>query len=222
MSKKWKYIQRTVQDTSRNFLPLEECIRSKLIPAIIGRNVSDLERRMLSLPLRYGGLGMENPVQSADSEYMASKKISEGLVELIYDQDMDVAKINKDEMKKKKTEVRKEKDGKWKEEMIAIKEGLDPRMKRYLEGAQEKGASSWLSCLPLETMGYSLNKREFRDSLCLRYGWKVTGIHTFCACGKLNEIEHSLTYPNGGYVIMHHNAARDLLMKILKQFNLVI
>ena len=57
MSKRWQYVQRPIQNTSSNFLLLEDCIPTKFIPAIIGRNISDLERRVIELPLRYGGLG---------------------------------------------------------------------------------------------------------------------------------------------------------------------
>jgi len=46
----------------------------------------------------------------------------------------------------------------------------------------EKRASSWLSALPIKATGYTLNKQEFTDAICMRYGWKVKGIPTNCAC----------------------------------------
>ena len=49
---RWTFIQRTVDGISSLFSPLEECIRENLIPAIIGRNISDFERKVLSLPVR--------------------------------------------------------------------------------------------------------------------------------------------------------------------------
>ena len=48
------------------FAPLEETIREKLIPAVIGRKVSDVKQRILALPVRYGGLGIANSVLTAD------------------------------------------------------------------------------------------------------------------------------------------------------------
>ena len=53
---RWTYVQRTISNTSTLFTPLENCIRESLIPSIIGRQVSDLERKIISLPVRYGGL----------------------------------------------------------------------------------------------------------------------------------------------------------------------
>ena len=51
------YVQRTVLSTGHLFQPLENVIREKLIPALVGRSVSDLERRILALPVRFGGTG---------------------------------------------------------------------------------------------------------------------------------------------------------------------
>ena len=38
---------------------------------------------------------------------------------------------------------------------------------RYIDLACEKGASSWLSPLPLEQYGFALNKQESLRNLCL-------------------------------------------------------
>ena len=69
---RWAFIQRTTPGISSLFSPLEECIREKFIPAVLGRSVSDLERRMISLPVRYGGLGISNPVEVCEREYHTS------------------------------------------------------------------------------------------------------------------------------------------------------
>ncbi len=62
LSSRWCYIQRTIEGISELFVPLEEEIRNRLIPAILGQNVNNIERDMLTLPLRYGGLGIQNPL----------------------------------------------------------------------------------------------------------------------------------------------------------------
>ena len=68
LSQRWKFIQRTIANTSELFEPLERSIRQQLIPALVGREVSDLERRIIALPYRYGGMGLLNPTQTADRE----------------------------------------------------------------------------------------------------------------------------------------------------------
>ena len=67
LSMRWCFVQRTISNIKDNFIPLEEVIREKLIPAIIGRKVSDIERRILALPVRLGGIGIQNPVQTAEN-----------------------------------------------------------------------------------------------------------------------------------------------------------
>ena len=89
-------------------------------------------------------------------------------------------------------------------------------LKQNLELAREKGSGSWLTALPIQNLGYALNKQEFRDGLCLRYGWKIPKTPLHCSCGKTNDVNHALTCTLGGYVIMRHNKIRDLEASILK------
>ena len=55
----------------------------KFIPAIRGREASNLQRDTLALAVRYGGLGIANPAKTADREYETSRKVTESLTELI-------------------------------------------------------------------------------------------------------------------------------------------
>ena len=51
-----------------------------------------------------------------------------------------------------------------------------------LECCQEKGASSWLSAIPIEQHGFTLHKTDFTDALCLHYGWILRTTLTFSLC----------------------------------------
>ena len=53
-----------------------------------------------------------------------------------------------------------------------LKSTLPSMLKRAMEVSSEKGASSWLSTLLIAEHGFTLHKGEFRDALCLRYGWR--------------------------------------------------
>ena len=81
--------------------------------------------------------------------------------------------------------------------------------KKYFSGAQEK-------CLPMKTLGYCLNKREFRDAITLRYGWSICGMPIHCVYGKKNSIEHCLICTKGGFVTMRHNAVRNTEAALMK------
>ena len=73
---RWCFVQRTISNVGHLFQPLEDVLREKFIPAIVGRNVSDQERRFLALPVRFGGIGILNPAETAELEFTTSVKIT--------------------------------------------------------------------------------------------------------------------------------------------------
>ena len=50
-----------------------------------------------------------------------------------------------------------------------IKEKALRKTQRALDLATEKGSPAWLTVLPLQDLGFNLNKGEFHDALYLRY-----------------------------------------------------
>ena len=80
ISHRWTYVQRTIPDICNLFVPLEEAIRNLLIPSLVGRKISEIERRIIALPVRLGGMGIRNPTMSSD-EFDASTKITQNLTE---------------------------------------------------------------------------------------------------------------------------------------------
>ena len=82
--------------------------------------------------------------------------------------------------------------------------------------ASEKGASSWLTALPLKSFGYLLNKQEFTDAVALRYNFNIKDSAKKCVCGELNTINHSLSCKKGGYVSLRHNSLRDTIAEIMQ------
>jgi hypothetical protein len=81
--------------------------------------------------------------------------------------------------------------------------------------AQMKGASAWLTALPLKDEGFVLNKREFFDSLALRYRWPLKRLPQKCVCGQPFGMEHAMSCQRGGYIHRRHERIRDLLAKIM-------
>ena len=147
----------------------------------------------------------------------ASIKITENLANVICNQEKDFSNYDPIEVSGHIVTVREEKEKRHLDELISITEEVDNKTKRVLDLAQEKGSGSWLTALPLQAMGYTLNKQEFRDSVCLRYGWSIPNTPSFCQCGKENTIDHVLNCKSGGYVIMRHNRVRDLEASFMKE-----
>ena len=83
--------------------------------------------------------------------------------------------------------------------------------------AQEKGASNWLTVLPIIEQNFNLNKQQFLDAIRLRYGWTIPNLPTYCSCGSKFDVQHSLNCKKGGFVTFRHNALRDLTANLLKE-----
>ena len=78
---------RTIPDVGPLFQLLEDAICLKLIPSLTGHSAcSTLEREVIFLPCRLGGLGIVNPVHIAGSQFTASTKITTSLQSLVLDQ----------------------------------------------------------------------------------------------------------------------------------------
>ena len=70
---------------------------------------------------------------------------------------------------------------------------------------------------PLEKHGLWLNKGDFRDALCLRYGWEFKNIPSKCSGGLPFVLSHALNCPKGGYPIIRHNEVRDLFADLMRR-----
>ena len=81
----------------------------------------------------------------------------------------------------------------------------------------DKGASNWLTAVPLERHGFVLHKGAFRDALCLRYGWMPERLPTKYECGSAFSINHALNCPNSAFPILRHNGVRDSTEKLLAE-----
>ena len=84
-----------------------------------------------------------------------------------------------------------------------------------MELASEKGASSWLTTLPIEEFGFCLYKGAFADALSLHYGWTPSRIPISCVCGSSFTVGHVLSCPRGGFPILRHNKIRDVIANLL-------
>jgi len=69
-----------------------------------------------------------------------------------------------------------------------------------------KCSSMWLTALPIQKQGFYLNKREFRDALCLRFGWHVP---SHCVCGTSFGVDHVMVCRHSGLTFIRHEL-RDL------------
>ena len=65
-------------------------------------------------------------------------------------------------------------------------------------------------------MDFTLNKREFKDAIHLRYDWQISDTPSTCACGDVFYVDHAMICRRGGFIIQRHNELRDLEAEMLK------
>ena len=99
----------------------------------------------------------------------------------------------------------------------SIKDRLPPKTHRAVIAAEEKGASTWLTALPLAGFGFSLSKSKFRDALHLRCCWTPPRLPVSCVCGQAFTAEHALSCSKGRYLGLRQNKVRDLLGEVLDE-----
>ena len=84
---RWTYFLRTLPDIAEFSKPLDCTINEVLIPAVTDHTVTKVERDLLGLPVRMGGLGFTDPVVTSSSEYEASIEVTNPLVRRIVEQE---------------------------------------------------------------------------------------------------------------------------------------
>ena len=69
------------------------------------------------------------------------------------------------------------------EKLDQAKGSVSGKTLRVVDLATQKGASSWLTVLPIRDMNFDLNKSEFRDAVKLRYDGDVPDVPSVFVCG---------------------------------------
>ena len=167
-------------------LSLDEMLRSDLLRALTGRPPpSDLECVLFALPARLGGLGIRIPSETAPSELQSSLLVTSSLKDHILDQEREYGhNIITDQLQKKATinRLNRERGVRDADDLFSQ---LSDSLQRAVNLAKERGASTWLTVLPLTDRdhGFALHKSALHDALALRYGWTPSKLPSKCDCG---------------------------------------
>ena len=162
------------------------------VPALTGQTSSSPEvRKLSSLPTRLGGLNIVNPVEMLEWQFKASQTMSVPAKKMIVEQSEQFAKP---QLQPIKSNLRRDKSQAIAAKVDQLKQELSDSFQRAMNLGSEKGASIWLTTLPLQERGFNLNKQEFQDILCLRYiyGCQLKNLPTHCDCGSSCPIHHAM------------------------------
>ena len=214
---KLTYFIRTIPDVAELVKPIDEIIDTKFIPAITEyQNITSSDRKLLSLPVKLGGLGIPIFAESSGIEFENSRKISKYLMDKIVAQDRQY-EVNRQREREIQNQIKKEKEVRNNETLTNLRNQMTKEQLRCNDIAQMKGASAWLTALPLEDEQFVLSKREFFDSLALRYHWRLKRIPQTCVCGQAFSMDHAMTCGRGGYIIRRHDRIRDLFARVMNE-----
>ena len=116
-----------------------------------------------------------------------------------------------------KASLHSNKRTKMRDDAKILQNELPAPLQRSMELSQEKGASTWLTALPINDHGFALHKSAFRDALSLRYNWPLQNQPSHCSCSQPFSIEHALTCKTGGFPAVRHNEVRDITAALLSE-----
>ena len=123
----------------------------------------------------------------------------------------------KSEQLSRKSKIRLSKQSMYSNTSVGLHVELDHASQVSLDLATIRGASAWLSALPLTEYGFTLHKAAFHDAIALRYGWPLHRTPFHCACGTVFSVDHALSCPKGGLPSLRHNEIRDLTARLLTE-----
>ena len=208
---KLTYFLRTISGCEEHLVPVDEVIRHKFIPALTGGHVvNELERQLLALPPRLGGLGLKIFSQNAVEEYQNSTSVTVELQEQI------LGTIIEEE-RKKKSQVKSERQRSQQTKLDILLSEMSQEDQRRTQGNGKKGVSNWLTSLPMKNHGFDLSKQEFRDAIRMRFGWVLDRLPAICVCGSRFDVPHALSCKRGGFVTLRHNELRNITADLLRE-----
>ena len=207
----WTYVQQVIGDCQSLFENLETVIQKKFLPTIMRSEVSDTER-ILSLPAKWGGLGVSNPIEMAATSFTMSRRATDIIVQAIKGKGLFELDAHINQLTETRRELSRVKDQLCNDKFEDVLGQFDTTQQRAILRARNEKISGWLTVLPLAKSHFDLSPQEFWDALAIRYKKPLRGTPELCdGCGAQFNLSHALSCRKGGLVTHRHNEVRDTL-----------
>ena len=143
----------TSESVGSLFQSLEEVLHQHFIPALTGQNpCCKLERDLLSLPCRLGGLNIPIPTQISDCQFSASKQINASLTPLIIHQSKEFSIPS---LQSIKCDICQAKQQLLNTQFNNIKSCSDSMLQHTIDMLSAKCTSVWLTALPIQEQAFT-------------------------------------------------------------------
>jgi hypothetical protein len=203
--------------------------------------LDSLDRSQLSLPVRWGGLGIRSAVFVAPSAFLSSVTASSFLLTQLLPS---ISASNSDttflealsmwQVGAGSSSPPQDLDGassrqrNWDEPRCAhaahlISSGLDLVGKARLLAGQANGSGSWLLALPSSSLGLRLSDEETRVAVGLRLGSRLVREHK-CVCGATVEPDgrHGLACRRSAGRHARHSMANDVIARAFRSLKIPV
>ena len=211
------YYTRTIPNISNDLRQVDEVITNNLLLAITeGITPTSNERQLFALPPSLGGLGIPIFAEQAVIEFENSQNITKYLQNNIIEQ-IRYSCPDEKELRAVKLQIKGKKNERNKEKLNNLQDEMNVKRRKLHEISLEKGASVWLTTLPLKDEGFQLDKQAFWDLMKIRYGHQLSRLPERCACGAAFDLQHALSCKKGGFVTQRHNSIRDTTARLLTE-----
>ncbi|KAL7502374.1 hypothetical protein ACHAXN_001333, partial [Cyclotella atomus] len=208
LQNEWQYVMRTVPGIAALFDPLEKEIRCTFLPSLLGvPSISAEMRQLMANGVKQAGLGIRNPVESADLFFGTSKHACEELVRSMLEGEFNLA-VHKSTVRQASTKARKQRIEL--ESKFVSERGEQRGNRERLRMKRAGAAGIWLTCVPSRLHGTELSAEEWRDNARLRYNLNPLSMPSACdGCGAKMTVEHALSCKVGGLVHIRHDDVAD-------------
>ena len=175
------------------------------------KTLSPIVRDLITMPSKKSGLGLLNPVTSAQEKYLSSQG---GSTELIWDVTVGGAFSNSDHLRTIGEEIRdgnKDREALYKTKLKGLVRDLKSTNRHLILRAKITGA--WMSVRGTIVPGTVLYATEFRDLVCARYNLSPLNLQSYYdGCGTAFGVMHALRFSIGVLAIACHNKIHDELL----------
>ena len=206
------YAQRVIPHTDALYEPLDKVIHDLFLPSLFGNKVEEDDHRhqLAGLPVRFNGLGVEDPSKTANPNFQNSMCVAGRIVVSmrgILDFDMlDHAA----RARETRQGIREASDANCETRFKRILQTLTPDLQRTLQAST--GCGGYLTVVPTVFNGTELACQEFRDNINIRYGIEPPDLQPLCdGCGAKFSVTHSQECKKGGLIHLRHDEIKGAI-----------